>query len=78
MSGGTWNYKQWEILDLAELLEQRALPLAEFIKAVAQTEHIIDWAEAGDTTRRADDGSGAERQLYDLWLNTFNRVYGTE
>jgi hypothetical protein len=78
MSGGTWNYKQWEIHDLAVMLEERALPLAEFIKTVAETEHIIDWEESGDTARRLPDGDDAEHRLYELWLNTFNRVYRQE
>lgn len=76
VSGGHWNYRQWKIEDLAEDIKAGTNPLVEFIKAVAESEHIIDWAESGDTTRRREDGSGAERDLYDLWLNTFNRVYG--
>ena len=48
-----------------------------FLRAVAEREHIVDWAECGDTVRRREeDGSGAERDLYDLWLKTFNEVYG--
>ena len=50
--------------------------VGKFIEAIAESEHIIDWAEAGDTVRRREDGSGAERDLYDLWLKTFNEVYG--
>ena len=78
MSGGRWNYQQWKILDLAEQIENGVHPLAEFIRAVAESEHIVDWAESGDTVRRREDGSGAERDLYDLWLKTFNKVYSDE
>lgn len=68
MSGGTWNYQQWRLHDWAPYV-------AKFVEAIAKSEHIIDWAEAGDTVRRREDGSGAERDLYDLWLKTFNEVY---
>jgi len=76
MSGGRWNYQQWRIADMADAIKADTYPLVEFIKAVAESEHIVDWAECGDTVRRREDGSGAERDLYDLWLRTFNRVYG--
>lgn len=69
MSGGRWNYQQWRIHDWAE-------HAPKFIEAIAQSEHIIDWAESGDTVRVREDGSGAERDLYDLWLKTFNEVFG--
>lgn len=76
MSGGAWNYQQYRIEEIAEAVADNTNPLVEFIKAVAETEHIIDWAESGDTVRRREDGSGAEHDLYELWLKTFNRVYG--
>lgn len=69
MSGGTWAYQEYSILEDAERI-------TKFLKAVAKSEHIIDWAESSDTTRRREDGSGAERDLYELWLATFNEVYG--
>lgn len=69
MSGGTWDYQFYRI-------EEWAKHAPVFIKAIAESEHIIDWSEAGDTTRRREDGSGAERDLYDLWLKTFNEVFG--
>jgi hypothetical protein len=69
MSGGAWGYQQWR-------LEEKADELAKLIKAVAETEHLVDWAECGDTVRRREDGSGAERDVYDLWLKTFNEIYG--
>lgn len=78
MSGGCWSYQQWRIAELADEIKRRREPLTEFIKAVAESEHIVDWAESGDTTRRREDGSGAERDLYDLWLRTFNKVYGSD
>lgn len=70
MSGGHWNYQQYKIEEQAEMV-------AAFLKAVAASEHIIDWAECGDTVRRSEDGSGAERDLYDLWLKTFDEVFGS-
>ena len=69
MSGGAWGYQSWKIKDSAEMV-------SKFIEAIAESEHIIDWAESGDTVRRREDGSGAERDLYDLWLKTFNQVFG--
>jgi hypothetical protein len=69
MSGGTWGYQSYKIKDSIE-------GIAAFIEAIAESEHIIDWAESGDTVRRREDGSGAERDLYDLWLKTFNKVFG--
>lgn len=69
MSGGRWGYQSWKIKDWAEFVPR-------FIGAIAESEHIIDWAECGDTVRRREDGSGAERDLYDLWLKTFDEVYG--
>lgn len=76
MSGGTWRYQSNHLEDLAMELELKTNELVELIKAVARTEHIVDWAESGDTVRRREDGSGAERELYDLWLETFDKVYG--
>lgn len=64
MSGGTWNYRQWEIEECAD--EIRVL-----LRAVAKTEHILDWAEAGDTLPE-----NAAKEVYDLWVNTFNQLYG--
>lgn len=69
MSGGRWNYQQYGI-------EEKADEVAELLKAIAKAEHIVDWSESGDTVRRREDGSGAERDLYDLWRDTFNRLYG--
>lgn len=69
MSGGAWGYQQWKLKD-------KAAEIARLLDAVAESEHIVDWSESGDTTRRRDDGSGAERDLYNLWLKTFNELYG--
>lgn len=71
MSGGTWQYKSYELAEWGEKVQA-------FMTAVSESEHIIDWAEAGDTARRNDDGSGAEHDLYELWLKTFNEVYGDD
>ena len=73
MSGGRWGYQSWKIKDQAQDLVRFAVAFGE---AIAESEHIIDWSECGDTVRRRDDGSGAERDLYDLWLRTFDEVYG--
>lgn len=69
MSGGAFGYQEHKIRDAIE-------SVSVIMEAVAQSEHIVDWAESGDTTRRREDGSGAERDLYDLWLKTFERLYG--
>jgi hypothetical protein len=69
VSGGRWGYQSWKIKDQAETI-------SKFVNAIADSEHIIDWSESGDTVRRREDGSGAERDLYDLWLKTFDEVYG--
>ena len=68
MSGGRWNYQAHRIREWGE-------SIPEFMEAIAESEHIIDWAESGDTVRRREDGSGAERDLYDLWLKTFEEVF---
>jgi hypothetical protein len=73
MSGGCWGYQSYRLKEAADQLEAKWAPL---LRAVAESEHIVDWAEAGDATRRREDGSGAERDLYDLWLKTFNEVFG--
>ena len=70
MSGGAWGYQSWKIKDSTEMV-------ARFIEAIGESEHIVDWAESGDTVRRREDGSGAEHDLYDLWLKTFEAVYGS-
>jgi len=69
MSGGAWNYQSWKIKEWAPAV-------AKFVEAIGESEQIIDWAESGDTVRRREDGSGAECDLYELWLKTFNEVYG--
>jgi hypothetical protein len=69
MSGGRWGYQQWKIQELAENLASDAM--VQFLKAIAETEHLIDWAVCGDTLRE-----DVEPKLYDLWRDTFDRVYG--
>lgn len=74
MSGGHWGYQQWRIQEQAE---DAVRLIRAFGEAIAQSEHIIDWQISGDTIRRDPvDGHGAERDLYDLWLKTFEEVYG--
>lgn len=67
MSGGNWNYQQYQIERLVEQLDSVVKPL---LMAVAETEHIVDWSESADSSREK-----AEHQLYDLWVKTFNEVY---
>jgi len=69
VSGGRWGYQSQRIKDVIPVL-------AKFAEAISESKHIIDWAESGDTVRRREDGSGAERDLYDLWLKTFEEIYG--
>ena len=76
MSGGQWNYQAYRIEEIADALEDHRAVIVELLKAAVRSEHIIDWSESGDTTRRREDGTGAEKDLYDLWLETFRRLYG--
>ena len=77
MSGGTWGYQQYRIEEITEAFDTQRSVIVELLKAAARSEHIVDWAESGDTIRETVDGRpGAEKQLYDLWLETFGRLYG--
>ncbi len=75
MSGGAWGYQQFRIEELASQLEDDRVVIVELLKAAAKSEKILDWSESCDTVRRREDGSGAEKDLYDLWLDTFRRLY---
>ena len=75
MSGGRWNYQAYRIEEIADALGENRAVIVELLKAAARTEQIVDWAESGDTVRRREDGSGAERDLYNLWHGTFSRLY---
>lgn len=75
MSGGAWGYQSERIRELAGD-DGTLIMIRKLLDAVADTEHIVDWAESGDTVRRREDGSGAERDLYDLWKRTFDEVFG--
>lgn len=68
MSGGAWGYKQYQIEGIAD---QLSTEVAALLKAVAETEHLIDWAESCDSSREH-----AEHAVYDLWVRTFNHLYG--
>lgn len=63
MSGGRWGYQQLHI-------EEKAEEISKLLEAVAKTEHIVDWAESADTSRE-----NAQRELYDLWVATFDELY---
>jgi hypothetical protein len=77
MSGGAWGYQEFRIEELAESLVEDRRVLVELLKAAARSEHIVDWAECGDSIRETRHGRpGAEQLLYDLWLETFNKLYG--
>jgi hypothetical protein len=69
VSGGHWGYASQKIEELAgdEGDYQAARTL---LMAAARTEHLIDWAESCDTSR-----ADAERQVYDLWVETFDKLY---
>lgn len=62
MSGGRWGYMQYR-------LEEDAERMARILKAVARTEHIVDWAVCGDTGQEE-----AGRALLTLWADTFDLV----
>lgn len=63
MSGGAWGYQSHQLEDAADQFQK-------LLRVVAQTERLLDWSECGDTAR-----ADAERELYDLWVTTFNEVY---
>lgn len=65
MSGGAWGYKQFE-------LERQAEQFKIILETVAKTEHIVDWAVCADTF--VDE---AAEELFNLWRETFERLYGT-
>ena len=67
MSGGAWNYAEFRISELADNLGIIDI----LLRGVARTEHVVDWAESCDTSRK-----DAEIELYDLWLEIFEKVFG--
>lgn len=69
MSGGHWGYQSHWIREYAEHFREDS-KVARFINAVADSEHIVDWAESGDT-----DVATAQRRLYDLWFDTFEEAF---
>jgi hypothetical protein len=68
MSGGTWGYQSWKLPEDTQAACNRIMA---FSAAIAESEHLIDWAESGDSSRES-----TEPKLYDLWLKTFNEVFG--
>lgn len=69
MSGGTWDYL-YASGDLEELADE----LRRVLAYVRECERIVDWSEAGDSSR-----SSAEHDLYEHWVRAFcalSRVEG--
>jgi hypothetical protein len=64
MSGGTWGYK-------GEHIRRSAEEITLLLKAVAETERIVDWAVSGDSNQK-DPG----KELFRLWHRTFEDLYG--
>ena len=64
MSGGTWQYSQYRIQDLA----RSEIPV--LLLTAALTEHEIDWAEACDTSKEE-----ASERVYQLWKHVFDALY---
>jgi hypothetical protein len=75
LGGGKWGYQSHQICEMATAIQDNKHILVELLNAVAQTEHIIDWAESGETVRHRKDCSGAERDLYEMWLDVFDKLY---
>lgn len=75
MSGGRWNYQAENIVRIADELVENRFMLIEIVKSAAKSERIIDYAESGDSVRRREDGTGAEKDLYDLWYQTFSTMF---
>lgn len=63
VSGGAWNYREFE-------LEEQAETVRKLLLAVAKTEHIVDWAVSLDTSKE-----DAAKELFALWESTFNEIY---
>lgn len=63
MSGGRWGYQ-------ADRLREQAKSMTKILEAVAESEHIIDWATSGDTSIE-----GAQVKLFELWEQTFESLY---
>lgn len=70
MSGGHWDYQQFRIEEMAAEYAEDSRTRA-FLEAVALSEHLCDWAICGDT-----DPESAGKKLYELWVATFEKVYG--
>ena len=69
MSGGRWDYAQYKIEDLAA--EYRVGSKVHILlMAVAKCEHLIDWAEAGDSAR-----ANAEPKVYDILRGAFSELW---
>ena len=64
MSGGAWGYQCYKIVQKADEMRDR-------LRAVADTEEIVDRARCADTAR-----DKAERDLFELWESVFDRLYG--
>ena len=66
MSGGHWNYQNRDIQDFADNCDY----IKEILGKAAETAHIIDYAESGDTLRK-----DARKEIYELWRDFFEEKY---
>lgn len=69
MSGGAWNYRQYHIEELAQMFAE-ASEIRALLLAAAETEHLADWAVCCDTSPEV-----AAREIFDLWVKTFDELY---
>jgi hypothetical protein len=63
MSGGHWGYQRQGLIDMGA-------DVAMLLEAVGETERLLDYAICADTSR-----ADTERKLFDLWEQTFDRLY---
>jgi hypothetical protein len=66
MSGGHWSYAQFKI---EEHIEQTR----DAVKAIAKTEHALDWCICGDTGYDT-----AFTEMWKIWSEFFDKYYGDD
>ena len=65
MSGGTWNYAQYQIEEWAQFMK-------DSMNLLAKLEHIVDWAEAGDTSKEK-----AQAHVYSELVRFFDEHFAS-
>ena len=71
MSGGMFDYKDFELSDIIEKLKEDNYPNKDLIlllDAVMQILHSYDWFRCGDISEKEF------KQNYNTWINEIRRV----